>query len=277
MTVNPPDALDYDRTDVWIARNGQNYEYAGNIGRKASFGSGLGTGNQSLSFTSAYYNDGTYAFEADLSYDEVIKYRVITYNTSGYSTETNGTHSVLGRQQRTPAAYNDWVYSGSYQGTTGVFDVNGQNFLQTSAYSIPGISNSTTPSVGNQRYRVTSLTIQAWTASGNNTSTSLRWFTVGWSGTTTSTFSQTFDSYPSTNFTAGSGGTEASPGATQTWNITNVDYGAGAGAGKIRVDGRSGTTGNTATHPWSPIIYVKVKINGDYQTYTTIQPATIYW
>jgi titin len=230
------------------------------------------TGNKPYSGSAtSFTNSGT------VIQNEQYVMRSVQYDGAHQVASSSITIDVAPTQTYQPPSYNDWVYTGSYTGTTGVFDVNGQNFLQTSTYSIPGISNSTTPAVGNQRYRVTSLTIQAWTQSGTNTSTSLRWFTVGWSGTTTSTFSQLYDSYPSTNFTAGSGGSEASPGATANWNITNVDYGAGAGAGKIRVDGRSGTTGNTATHPWSPIIYVKIKINGDYQTYSTITPSPVYY
>ena len=176
MTIDPPDALNYDRTEVWVARNGQDYTYAGDAGLKARWYAGSGTGNLSVSFTTSYYNDGTYAFEYAISPSDVIKYRVITYNSSGYSTETNGTYTVL--------AYTDYTYQpASYYVETAYTSSTGVEVCNKAGGTAWSRSTNVSPYDANTRIDSVDVDFSN-PAAVYDAYSSTRWFTLTWSGLT---------------------------------------------------------------------------------------------
>lgn len=157
-----------------------------------------------------------------------------------------------------------WGAEGSdsaYTAQTGLFDVTGNSFTQTSTYAIPGVNTAT--AYGQRRYKIDSLTIGAYTgSSGTTICTTSRYFRVDFSGTSTS---------------AGTGGGTRS-GLSAPWDnnsgtterkdgmaITAVGYG-NAGAGRIRVRG-DGSIGTWSTNP-DQRIYVRVYITGRQQEWT---------
>lgn len=149
----------------------------------------------------------------------------------------------------------------AYTAQTGVFDVTGNSFTQTSTYAIPGVN--TASSYGDRRYKITGLVIGARTgSSGTTICTSSRYFQVDFSGTSTSAGTgggtRSGLSAPWSN---NSGTTEK----TDDMSITAVDYG-NAGAGRIRVLG-NGSIGTWSTSP-DQRIYVRVYITGRQQEWT---------
>lgn len=158
---------------------------------------------------------------------------------------------------------------GSYSAQTGLFTVTGNSFSQTSTYSIPGVN--TASSYGDKRYKITGLTIGAYTgSSGTTICTSSRYFQVDFSGTSTSAGTgggtRSGLSAPWSN---NSGTTERQDGMS----ITAVDYG-NAGAGRIRVLG-NGSIGTWSTSP-DQRIYVRVYISGNQQEWIQFS-YTRYW
>jgi hypothetical protein len=267
ISFNPPDAVNYDRTEVYVAYDGQEGYLTDANTLKATKTSSDGVGDLSISFTAVnqYFDYGTFGTfwqSTDLAYDNVIRYRVITYNSDGYSRETTGSHTVLARQSYT---YDAWSPEADYTGQTGTFVVNANTFTQESNWSLPGVN---TQNVGDTQYRVTSLTIEAWVViSGINITTASRRFYVDWvTGTDINVSTSTKDCLV-TPFSTNSGTTHRS----LDWNASNIDYG-NATKGRVRVRG-GGTTGTYSTNP-DQRIRVIVYMNGKSRTYTTY---TVYY
>lgn len=157
-----------------------------------------------------------------------------------------------------------WGTEGSdsaYTAQTGLFDVTGNSFTQTSTYAIPGVNTAT--AYGQRRYKIDSLTIGAYTgSSGTTICTIKRYFWVDFSGTSTSagTGGGTRNGL-SAPWDNNSGTTERKDGMA----ITAVGYG-NAGAGRIRVRG-AGEIGTWQTSP-DQRIYVRVYITGRQQEWT---------
>ena len=131
--------------------------------------------------------------------------------------------------------------SSNYSDTTGVFTVNANYFSQTSTYAI-----------ADDDTQITSLTVYAalaGTSSSNpDITTSSRSFTVGFSGATTGTFSQTLTGMQAP-WTTSTGTAYRS----LAWDVADTGYGA-AGEGRIRVNG----AGTLAT--WNSTQYIRVQV-----------------
>jgi hypothetical protein len=220
----------------------------------AGWGAGALTGTfGSLAASTNYY---IYATSADI-------YGGANSTNDSSATTTTTTAAQTGSDT---VYYGAWGWGpegadSAYTAQTGLFDVTGNSFSQTSTYAIPGVNTPT--AYGQRQYKIDALTIGAYTgSSGTTICTSSRYFRVDFSGTSTS---------------AGTGGGTRN-GLSAPWNnnsgtterqdgmsITAVGYG-NAGAGRIRVRG-DGSIGTWSTSP-DQRIYVRVYISGRQQEWT---------
>ena len=265
ITFDPPDAVNYDRTEVYVAFSGQE-QYLGTADTlKATKYSSDGTGSMSISFTAvALYIDGYGWFDYSLSPSQELFYRVVTYNSDGYSNQKQDSFTV---KALVPSTRYDWVYTtGVDVYTTGTWTLSSNSYSSTgsghtSGQSIGGVGLDNV-AVGDTQYTLTSLVITANSGASASASSSTRYFVVDFSGTNTtlaeSTTNMTNVTETSTqsNTWSGFGNTGSQ---SYTWNITNVAYG-NPGAGRVRV-----RKGGTST---SPSIAVTIVARGNKRVWT---------
>ena len=181
--------------------------------------------------------------------------------------QTDGTHTVgtgwiniqiIGTQYETRYR---WGYTNGVQVyQTGTFNVNGGNFYQVSASSIPG-SNTNPETVGDPwnyigttQYTLTMFRVSATSRSSTSASSDTRYFRIQHSGTSTTLTSGTA-SQTSTNSNTWPGWNGGPVSNSYDWNITNIAYG-NAGAGRVAVDGLGASS-------WTPIIDVTIEARGN--------------
>lgn len=144
-----------------------------------------------------------------------------------------------------PVCYETAIWSA----TTETFTVNGSTFSMTSATTIP-----------DDHTQITSLTVEAWVvATGFMITTSSRTFTVAFSGSTGTTYSQSL-SGSSAPFSTSSGTARQS----KAWDVQDTGYGV-TGSGRIKVMG-GGSLGTWSESNPDQRIRVMVSISGNTRT-----------
>ena len=135
-----------------------------------------------------------------------------------------------------------------YSAAIGTFTVTGNAFTQVATFTIP--DNDT---------QITSMYVQASVSSSGIVITSpYRYFVVGFSGSTSGTFAQSF-SGNQVPWSSNSGTTVRS----LPWDVIDTGYGV-AGSGRIRVNG-GGAIGTWATNP-DQRIRVTIQVTGTTRT-----------